>query len=405
MRLVLVLALALTACTTEPAPAPEPAVEPPPEPLVLPWSGTSATWADEMAAIDAQVTSMERLAAEQPGWTHLERAAGLRLQRARLSGDWNDYTAAEALITTAFSRATDPGGPHATRAALNYSVHRFDRVPDDLDALTGRMPRTESRRAQEAVLRGALALTQGDYDGAESELEAAFGLHPTNKGLSTLAVFRWQVGEFDAAEALFIEAAGHDHGVSQEPRAWTHLNLGLLDLDRSRFADALAHYRDAERELSGYWLVDEHIAEALMELGRIDEARALYEDVIGRTGGAPEFLDALAGLEEDAGNLERAQELRADARTAWEDLLARFPAAAAGHAIDHFLETHAHDRALEIATLNHAARPDGPAGLALAEAQLAAGQLDAARATLAAVVASRYDSPAVTELAERLHTD
>ena len=401
MRLALLAILVATGCAPA-APTPPPDPEPEPAAPTLPWSGTTAQFADELATLDAQVASLDALAASQPGWTHLQAAAGLHLQRARLSGDWDDYDAAQAQIDVASARAKAPAGPHAVRIALNYSLHRFGSIAADIARLEGRMPRSDAHRSQEAVLRGSLAMSQGDYAAAERELEQAFAIRATPNGLSTLAVLRWQLGDYDTAEGLFIEAGRRYHGVSQEPRAWFHLHLGLMDLDRGLHEDALAHYRDAERELAGSWLVDEHIAEVLTNLGQIDAARALYLDVIERTDGAPEFLDALAGLEADAGNTDRATSLRARALVRWEELLARYPEAAAGHALGHFLETGQHERALAIATSNAAVRPDGEAGTLLAEALLGAGQIEAAQARIDAVIASPYDHPDVHALAARI---
>ena len=74
--------------------------------------------------------------------------------------------------------------------------------------------------------------------------------------------------------------------------AWVELQRGLLDFDRRRDHEALAHYRVAERAYSGYWLIEEHIAEALDRLGRTAQAVEMYQRVIERTRN-PEFVSAL----------------------------------------------------------------------------------------------------------------
>jgi tetratricopeptide (TPR) repeat protein len=113
-----------------------------------------------------------------------------------------------------------------------------------------------------------------------------------------------------------------------------HLQRGLLDLSRNQAEEALAHYRDAERELSGWWLIDEHIAEALALLGRTNEAITLYESVVERNA-RPEFLAALAKLYAQRGEADRARACRQRARIVWQPWRERFPEVVQGHSHDH----------------------------------------------------------------------
>lgn len=123
-------------------------------------------------------------------------------------------------------------------------------------------------------------------------------------------------------------------------------------------------------------------------------ARALYGRVVERTG-APEFLDALAALEEEAGDRASAARRRGEARALYEKRLAQAPEAAAGHALDHFLGDAADaPRALR-------ARPRqsrGPAlrrgfRSALAKAWLHAGEPAKAKALLEGEIAKGWDTP------------
>ena len=49
-----------------------------------------------------------------------------------------------------------------------------------------------------------------------------------------------------------------------------------------RYDEAMAHYREAGKAYTGYWLVDEHMAELLAATRKFDEAATLYESVIAR---------------------------------------------------------------------------------------------------------------------------
>ena len=80
----------------------------------------------------------------------------------------------------------------------------------------------------------------------------------------------------------------------------------MLNLARGRYEEAWSHYRRADRAYSGYWLVDEHMAELLGAQGKFGEAAALYEKVIARAP-RPEFQQALGELYELMGQPEKAR--------------------------------------------------------------------------------------------------
>jgi hypothetical protein len=100
---------------------------------------------------------------------------------------------------------------------------------------------------------------------------------------------------------------------------------------------ALRHYRDAKRQFPGWWLADEHIAEALALQGHDERALAIYQGVLSRTGD-PEFMDALARIYRHRGDELTASKWIALAKAGHATRLARFPEAAAGHAKQHITD-------------------------------------------------------------------
>jgi tetratricopeptide (TPR) repeat protein len=242
----------------------------------------------------------------------LERIAGLHLGRARLSGDYDDYAKAEAALERAFTVAGKDAGPHLTRIALNFTLHRLDRVAADLERVEKYAIKTPADRRALRELGAELAFQQGRYADARAGFEAALAAEPEDvTNLARMALLRWKTGDFAGAEDLYGQALGKR--VEGEPAAWLHLQLGLMDLERGRHDEALAHYRDAAALLAGYWLLDEHIAEILTLQGKTDAALALYADIIARTDN-PEFMDAVAGIHRAAGRTEAAAPLIARAR-------------------------------------------------------------------------------------------
>ena len=192
--------------------------------------------------------------------------------------------------------------------------------------------------------------------------------------LAGLAQIHWKTGDFDSADGLHQDIAKILRRVKGEPLAWTHLQLGLMDLDRGRYEEALAHYRDADTVVPGYWLVHEHIAEVTLLLRDRALAAAIYDKVIEDTHGSPEFLDARAEMLREDGDEPGAAALIARAREAYEARLARFPEATYGHALDHFLTFGPVDRAVDLAEKNHALRPNGEAKTKLIQAWMQAGK-------------------------------
>lgn len=352
--------------------------------------------------IDEAIAFHGARAVRTGSWMDEAQVARGHLSRAHLSGSYEDYGRAAEALERAFSKARPGTGPFLLRARLSFAMHRFDAVETDLVAATSGAVVPRGTRAAAAEMRADLALHAGRYEEAHAAYLDAVERSPSMTAYARLAHYQWKTGDFEGAEASHALAARAAIRGSGEGRAWLELQRGLMDLDRGRFADALGHYRRADAELPGWYLVEEHMAEALYELGEVDRARALYEDVVARTGD-PELMAALAGVVEAQGDADRARELMTEARRRHEDRLARFPTAAYGHALEFFLEHGPVERALELAERNHAARPSGEAKVQLAQAYLAAGRTDDAAGLLDAVIASPFDDASLHATAAVLH--
>lgn len=369
------LALVVSSCNatadapqTVAAGAPAPKTPTPPELK----AAETRTWKHQVDVIDRRIEGAKEIAAKNTSsYLARDRVAGLYLERARLSGDYDDYAHAESFLEQAFRVNENGFGPFMSRARLNYTLHRMDRVDADFARARSTAVDDETRTGLE-LFAGNIALQRGRYAEALTAYEASVAIERTAGNLPALAYYRWGTGDVATADALYVEALAAHHGKSLEPPAWMHLQRGLMDLSRGKYEDARAHYREADTWLTGYWLIDEHVAEILALTGKTDEAKTLYLGIIQRTNN-PEFMDAMAGILREENKPVEAQKYVARARKRYEELMAKYPEAAYGHALEHYLEF-GDDVAfvVDLAEKNHALRPNADAKVLLAQAYLKA---------------------------------
>jgi len=353
-------------------PKQQPKTKPPPATKV-----DATGFSDELKKLNASIDALEKRATQYPKqWVHIGRLAGLYSTRARLTGNYDDYALAEKSLDRAFETAAKGSGPFLARAQLNYTLHRLDRIEADLDQADKRIVKDKNIQSAHAGMRANLAFQRGQYTEAQSGFAQALELRKTPTNLAQLALYYWKTGDYDRAESLYREADALYKGNAAEPKAWLYLQMGLMDLDRGRYADALAHYQEAGQKMPGYWLVDEHIAEIKTLTGKTEEAKQLYIDIIARTGN-PEFMDALAGIYLEEGAQQEADALLKRAQEVYEKQLKQFPEAAYGHALEHYLEFGQDPaRVVQIAEANHTTRPNATAKILLAQAYLKAKRPD-----------------------------
>ncbi len=355
-------------------------------------------WSTAVAALDAELAFLETRAAEAPDqWVRQEALAATWMARARLTGDLDDHAAAEHALAAAFAVATPGSGPWETRARHHVVLHRLDAAEADMDAADGAVLLTSGVAERHMAVRGDIAWQRGHMDTAEALWETAEATASATQTRAGLAAAAWHRGDVERADRLWA-ALGDDLPTGQrQERAWVELQRGILDLEYDRWEQAGAHFAAADAIFDGHWLHREHRAEVLRLTGQLEAAAALYTEVLAQTDN-PELIDALADVRAEQGDTAAAERLRAEARAGHEAQLARYPEAAAGHALAHLLAHGSPEEALDLALANAALRPWAPALLQLCEAWLKAGDPDAAAAVLDEVRALGWVSPEVHEL-------
>jgi tetratricopeptide (TPR) repeat protein len=352
----------------------------------------SSSYDAEIARLEGQIAE----AAAAP--VDLESAtkhAFFSYRKATLTGEYADFQAAEKAIEAAIAAVGPSEDLLFLEASFHLKMHRLARARETLARMGDRAgePRMHAFAAD-------LAYQEGRYAEAGEGYRAARRSRSWDN-LARLAFFESRTGNLAAAEKLYLEA--QDELTVKEMRswAWVELQRGLLDLDFGRPAKALEHYRRAEEGYSGWWLIEEHIAEALGQLGRRQEAVELYRRILEKNR-SPEFLSALAALLEES-DPAAAAELDREALAGFEKQSALYPEAALGHYLEHRLERGNADQALlEMARRNVALRPGGEARLLLARAYAKLGENEPAKAELAAIEATPWRMPELKQLRAEL---
>ena len=356
-------------------------------------------YAAALGSLDRRIEATAALA-NGTDWTHHERLVWLHLSRARLAGGYDDYDAALGQLDLAFAIAPESSGPHQAEAAVLASLHRLDEAELARERAATRLLLSDPERASLLRLQADLDWQAGRYDAAGEHLRDALALDESFEGIALEAHQHVGVAAYDDADLGFVDAGALLLPGAHHPRAWVELQRGIVDLDRGHLDDALEHFADADAALPGWWLVHEHIAEVWTLQGHTDAAVDLYERVIAETD-SPEFMDALAAIRADRG--EDPTELIEAARRRYEGQLARHPEAAAGHALDHFLEWGPPARAVALADANLAARPNAEARMKCAQAYLLAGDPRGARVHIEAALDTPWRSPELHDTAEAVY--
>jgi len=403
-RLSLVLLCLLAACGEGSRNAPPPVVaarEAPPGQGAAPQPAGKAKPIDyqrEAATLDGAIDNAIRFIGQQPDNTLAAvETVSMYIERARLTGNYDDYRKAAALLDTAIARGNKASFPCIAQAKLDYALHRLQAATAALAACPSTADPVEM-----AGLAGDIAFYTGRYKEAEERYRALVNQVGSSHQYIRLALLRNKTGSPGEAAALLEAAEKRYHGVSATTKAWLKMQRGLIAWDRGRLDEAVALYNLAADELPGWWLIDEQIAEAKRLAGDSAGARTLYESIIRRSG-QPEHMDELARLLREGATPEAATEWIKRAEALYRERLAAFPEASVGHAVDHFLQFGTPAEALALARRNAELRPYGDAQIALAAALFRAGQAGAAAELIARVEASGWNTAQLHAIAAQIN--
>jgi tetratricopeptide (TPR) repeat protein len=252
---------------------------------------------DDMTDYDRELGRIDGELASASG----VRRVYLLYLRASLTHDVRDFRAVELALE-------DVSLPQVS-AHLAYKLHRFGEA---------------KTCACDPALAADIALQEGRLEDARRAYEA---LPRTWDNLARLANYHAKSGDIAAADRLYAEAGEELTAKEMRDFAWIELQRGILDLEAGKPKKALEHYGRASQAWSGWWLIDEHRAEALQLLGRTEEAVALYRRILTKSR-KPQIVSALAAI-------VKSDELFAEAEARFAEERKLYPEAASGHMDEH----------------------------------------------------------------------
>jgi tetratricopeptide (TPR) repeat protein len=342
--------------------------------------------------LDVRIASF-RARAEQRAddWLNWEFVALGYLDRASITGSYEDYREAELAIDHAFvGGAAHDMGPFLTRAMLNSSMHRVARVEADL--VLAERGYLISRGDRDAIrsLRADALFYSGRYDDARALYAAQLADGRSVASLVAMAQLEWRTGHFDAAAPLLDETVTLEEGDAM--RAWALSARAMMERDRGQLEAALTAIRAARALSPEDAHLDQIFAEILELRGNDAAALERFQSIAARTE-SPQAMDGAARILRAQGDTIGADELVTAARQSYEAQIAIFPEAAYGHAIDHWLRLEDDlERTVASAEGNAEARPYGETRTKLAIAYLLAARPDDAARELDETIESGWES-------------
>jgi tetratricopeptide (TPR) repeat protein len=234
--------------------------------------------ADGMSELDQRDTQIRvwkiALAQDSKSAIALGQLAALYLQRARETGDDNNYTEAEQYARRSLALRTNRNGPtFVTLAATLVAEHRFAEAESVSTNVVALYPEIPQYRAQ----LGEIQMELGHYDAARQSFDSLYTVRTHLSIAPRLA--RWEElnGNVAGARKLLADALANAktrRDLPTEQLAWFHLRLGDIE----------------------------------MRNGHSRRARALFEEGLAVEPNDYQLLDAMARLEAVEGNPKKAIE-------------------------------------------------------------------------------------------------
>jgi tetratricopeptide (TPR) repeat protein len=288
----------------------------------------AAGYAAEMRRIEEDIAVLSKTSEPERLTSHVYRL----YQRASISGDLAGLRAVERTIDDAITLLFNPGDLYLLKAHTAFKLHKLADVHSALLVVPSVYDSDEAR-----LIRADLDFQHGRYQAAESGYVDVLHRERSWAALARLAYLRGKMGDVTGADRLYEDAVERLTAKEMRAYAWLEVQRGFLDFTRGQHGEAQLHYRRADAAYSGYWLVDEHIAELLGAEGRFGEAIAILERIVS-TVDRPDLDQAIGELYELAGQSEPAAHWRERALTGYLQSARRGEVHFYHHLVDYYTD-------------------------------------------------------------------
>lgn len=323
----------------------------------------------ELAVLDAEIGDWRRRAATDPAAT--ATLVDRLLRRASVLGHLEDYLEADRASAAWVAAAPRDRRAHFLRAQVDARLHRFAAAREAIAAATAAgLPPGE---AEPLVV--ALDQATGQASRAVRHFRRAVTLSASPANLGGLAMALADDGAAGEALLHMPRAWQGLRGASPFAAAGLLFQWGRLHEEAGELAAARDRYELAWQALPRHHEAASHLAGVLAMTGERDRAIEILEGLVA-TYPHPEAQGDLSILLASRDPARSAQ-LAAEASAGWARWVDALPEAFADHAARfHLASSHAFDapRALELATLNHAARGNRESAALLEQARRAAAR-------------------------------
>jgi hypothetical protein len=307
---------------------------------------------------------------------------------AQFFGDYAALDRLDGLANALLLSKLEHASSHLLAARVYSARHYFLQAKEHLSHAKALGAKSQD------VLRIQLSIEQAlgeDLEAILAQRKSIVQQSPVVESLVPLGALLADLGHYDAAHDVYLEALRSSDGLSPLGAAWTCFQLGFL-WGELRADPDLGHaaywYTHAVNYLPGYTHAAVHLAEIHLENYAFDDAHRLLASVLH--SGDPEVRWRLSDLLTEQGHLSSAAAEKENARKMYEELLSRHELAFADHAAEFYLGSGANpERALQLALANLNNRSTKRAYMLALEAAHAAGQQETV-AKLSGEIAARW---------------
>lgn len=318
--------------------------------------------------LDSARARIERSQSDAERAAALVALAAAHTARARETGDPAHYRRALEALARARALEAEPRDAGKIEAFVRLGRHEFQAAEALADAWTEAHPAD----AEAWGLLGDARMELGRTEAAAAAYQRMLELRPGPAAYVRAAYWRERTGDLEGALDLLersLVATGHGAG---DQRAWTLVQIAALQERAGRPERAEAALRDALSGFPGYHFALAALADHLVRRGRSGEALPWARRALAAAPHPERWLtlaDALRGV-------GRSDEARAAEDTFEREALENLERADNENVylVDFYLDRRPDPaRALEIARLEAARRPDPPTLARLARALRATG--------------------------------